>query len=70
MVGALIAIGQGKTTRSRVEEMFNSPTDDSWDGRIRVVPGYGLYLANIYYNEEDLLCEIDSKEEEAENYLT
>ena len=43
--------------------MFINPTKDSWNSKATVVPGHGLYLQNVEYKEEDLLCDVDSKRE-------
>lgn len=67
IVGVLIAVGQERLTLAEVEKMFINPTKYSWCEKAIVVPGHGLYLTNVFYKEEDLLHEIDSKEEIVDN---
>ncbi|BES92346.1 tRNA pseudouridine synthase [Nesidiocoris tenuis] len=64
-VGALIAVGLGRLSISDLHQMFENPTNDSWNSRAVVVPGYGLYLASVEYKEEDLFVEMNSYQEDS-----
>lgn len=62
-VGVLIAVAQKRISISEVENMFENPTKDSWIEKVTVVPPYGLYLQQVEYREEDLLCDVEIKKE-------
>ncbi|KAK9501717.1 hypothetical protein O3M35_012392 [Rhynocoris fuscipes] len=55
IVGALLAVGQGRLSAEDIKLMVNNPDNNPWSERATVVPGYGLYLTKIDYLEEDLL---------------
>ncbi|XP_014241622.1 tRNA pseudouridine synthase-like 1 [Cimex lectularius] len=55
MVSILIAVGSGRMNAAEIEFMLTNPHQSSWNGKVCVVPGFGLYLQNIEYNESDLV---------------
>ncbi|GAB6018613.1 hypothetical protein CHUAL_000298 [Chamberlinius hualienensis] len=54
LVGAAIRVAEGKMTFEQIIYMLNNPSTDSWDQRVKLAPACGLYLANLFYNSEDL----------------
>lgn len=52
MVGALIAVGEGKMSQRDIYEMLTIPSHNSWNHNVCPAPASGLYLVNVEYPEE------------------
>lgn len=48
-------MGEGRLTLDDVKLLFDKPEPSSWNSKAVVVPGFGLYLLNVEYKEEDLV---------------
>lgn len=54
IVGALVAVAQGKLQVSDVHCMIEEPSPNKWTPVATVAPAYGLYLLNVKYDLADL----------------
>ncbi|XP_058982334.1 tRNA pseudouridine synthase-like 1 isoform X1 [Musca domestica] len=59
IVGSLIALATDRINEKCIYEMLTIPSKHNWDPRLQIAPAYGLYLARVHYNEEDL--RVDNK---------
>ncbi|XP_011707639.1 PREDICTED: tRNA pseudouridine synthase-like 1 [Wasmannia auropunctata] len=65
MVGALIALGQGKITEKDITVMLQVPSHHNWNNRITPVPPNGLHLLNVEYDPDELTrCTISKEQAE------
>lgn len=55
MVGALIAVGEGRMNSHNIYEMLTIPSKHSWNQAISPAPSYGLYLVNVEYSADTLV---------------
>lgn len=53
MVGALIAVAQGKASQRDITLMLQVPSHRSWNERIKTVSAHGLYLCEVKYSDKD-----------------
>ncbi|XP_029033784.2 tRNA pseudouridine synthase-like 1 isoform X1 [Osmia bicornis bicornis] len=58
MVGTLLALATGKITEKDITIMLQVPGHHNWLTQIHPVPGFGLYLVNVEYcqNQVDKYC--------------
>lgn len=63
MVGALIAVGNGKINQRDIYEMLTIPGKKSWNFRVAPAPSPGLWLTNVEYPNEVLAKHILNFEE-------
>ncbi|CAK9823136.1 tRNA pseudouridine synthase-like 1 [Anthophora retusa] len=54
IVATLLALGSGKITERDINIMLQVPGHHNWIPQIITVPGFGLYLANVEYCQEEL----------------
>ncbi|CAK9813118.1 tRNA pseudouridine synthase-like 1 [Anthophora quadrimaculata] len=54
IVSTLLALGVGKITERDINIMLQVPGHHNWLPQILTVPGFGLYLANVEYCQEEL----------------
>ncbi|KAJ9575751.1 hypothetical protein L9F63_007397 [Diploptera punctata] len=54
IVGTLIAVASGSISIEEVKYMLNTPSKDSWNNCIGVVPPFGLYLLDVEYDPQDM----------------
>lgn len=50
MVGALVAVGQGKLSVSQVQDLLDSKDSMAYPQNM-AAPPYGLFLINVGYND-------------------
>lgn len=63
----LIKVAQNIITYDDVKFMFDNPASESWNPRVSTVPGYGLYLYDIAYDEADLVLPKESTLEQSDH---
>ncbi|XP_050742224.1 tRNA pseudouridine synthase-like 1 isoform X2 [Drosophila biarmipes] len=51
IVGALIALGNGRIDERCLYQMLTIPSKNSWDHRVLLAPACGLYLCRVHYRE-------------------
>lgn len=54
IVGALIALGNGRIDERCLYQMLTVPSKNSWDHRVLLAPACGLYLCRVHYRETDI----------------
>ncbi|KAL1463127.1 hypothetical protein WDU94_014911 [Cyamophila willieti] len=54
LVTAMIYVAQKQLTVEEFASMLDNPSVDNWPTHMRLIPGYGLFLMDIGYREEDL----------------
>jgi len=54
MVGALEAVGQGRSTVETIGNMLRNPSVYKWDDSINVAQPHALYLQHVEYDDNDL----------------
>lgn len=54
----LIKIAQQIISYEDVKYMFDNPSPDSWNPKVKTAPSYGLYLYDMCYDEADLILPI------------
>lgn len=76
MVSALTYCGQGKVDLSDVQRLIDEPVEMSWIPFGAVFPANGLFLLDVEYLPEDLVCpeqldedKIGELEEELQNTI-
>lgn len=65
MVGALIEVALNKITLEDLHKICNDPKEISYNSKLPLPPGYGLYLQNIKFNPKHLVV----PEEEAKKKI-
>lgn len=53
MVGALLAVAQGKANQRDIKLMLQVPSQRSWIEKIKSAPAHGLYLCEVKYLDKD-----------------
>ncbi|XP_016934290.3 tRNA pseudouridine synthase-like 1 [Drosophila suzukii] len=51
IVGALIALGNGRIDERCLYQMLTIPSKNSWDHRVLLAPACGLYLCRVHYRD-------------------
>nr|XP_018902868.1 PREDICTED: tRNA pseudouridine synthase-like 1 isoform X2 [Bemisia tabaci] len=57
MVSSLLALGGKKMSKTDIRYLLENPSQDNWPNYIHTVPGYALYLENVYYDPKDYWIE-------------
>lgn len=57
MIGTLNCVAIGKLQPDDIKVMLQIPSKNSWYSFIQNCPPDGLYLCNVEYNPEDLICD-------------
>ncbi|PSN29326.1 hypothetical protein C0J52_19956, partial [Blattella germanica] len=65
IVGALIAVAEGRISVDDIQYMLDNPSKDSWNTRIPVVPPHGLYLVDVEYDPADLVLSEDTSKQDS-----
>lgn len=64
MVGALISVAVGHISIEEIQYMLESPSKNSWNNRINVVPPYGLYLVGVEYDPLEIVMPQEISEQD------
>ncbi|PNF18392.1 tRNA pseudouridine synthase-like 1 [Cryptotermes secundus] len=64
MVGALISVAVGHISIEEIRYMLESPSKNSWNSRINVVPPYGLYLVGVEYDPLEIVMPQEISEQD------
>lgn len=61
----MLAVGQNKVSEDYIKSMIEDPSPEKWPSSVITAPAHGLYLADIFYDPQDLeLSDEEKKEDE------